>query len=280
MKRPEAVGAGTGPSKMPQTLRGRIGAVTKPTEHGGWGLTLEPILLGMLVAPTWAGALLALAVFIAFLARQPAKTVAIDRRRGLNNQRTILSLRVAIAYALIAAALFALAWWIAGGSSFLLPFLLALPFGLVFAYYDMTRPGRTLQAELSGPVAVAAVAASIAMLGGWSLWLAWPLWIVLVARALPAVLYVRTRIRLDHGRPVNTLMPTVWHLLALAVVIALAWVDLLPWTAVLAMVMLLGRCIIMLLPQRPRVAIKTLGFSEMGLGILTVFLVAVGYWLQ
>ena len=206
--------------------------------------------------------------------------MAIDRRRKLNNARTKLSRRVAIGYALIAATLFALAWWMAGDSTFLLPFLLALPFGLVFAYYDMTRPGRTLQAELSGPVAVAAVAASIAMLGGWSLWLALPLWIVLVARALPAVLYVRARIRLDHGRPINTLMPTVWHLLALAVVIALAWVDLLPWTAVVAMLVLVGRCIIMLLPQRPRVAIKTLGFMELGLGFLTVLLIAVGYWLQ
>ncbi len=280
MTRPGAVDVGTSPAVTSQTLRSRIGAVTKPTEHGGWGLTLEPILLGMLVAPAWAGALLALAVFVAFLARQPAKTVAIDRRRRLNNQRTILSRRVAMAYALIAAMLFALSWWMAGQSNFLTPLLLALPFGLVFAYYDMTRPGRTLQAELSGPTAIAVVAASIAMLAGWPLWLALPLWIVLVARALPAVLYVRARIRLDHGRPVNTMMPTIWHLLALAVVTGLAWAKLLPWLAVSAMVVLLIRCIIMLLPQRPRVAIKTLGFSELGLGILTTLLVAVGYWLQ
>ena len=97
MKRPGAAGAATSPAITRKTLLGRIGAVLKPTEHGGWGLTLEPILLGMLVAPTWAGALLSLAVFIAFLARQPAKTVAIDRRRKLNNARTILSRRVAIA---------------------------------------------------------------------------------------------------------------------------------------------------------------------------------------
>ena len=280
MKRPNAAGSATVPAKAPETLMGRIGAVLKPTEHGGWGLTLEPILLGLLVAPTWAGALLSLAVFIAFLARQPAKTVAIDRRRKLNNARTILSRRVAIALALAAAALFALSWQIADDSTFLLPLLLALPFGLVFAYYDMARPGRTVQAELSGPVATAAVASSLAMLGGWSIWLALPLWIVLVARALPAVLYVRTRLRLDHGRAVNTLTPTLWHLLALAVVTALVWADLLPWTAVLALVLLLVRCIVMLLPQRPRVAIKTLGFSEMGLGIMTVLLVALGYWLQ
>ena len=30
--------------------------VVTPTEHGGWGLTLEPALLGLLIAPSAAGA--------------------------------------------------------------------------------------------------------------------------------------------------------------------------------------------------------------------------------
>ena len=29
--------------------------VALPDEHGGWGLTAEPVLLGLLVAPSWAG---------------------------------------------------------------------------------------------------------------------------------------------------------------------------------------------------------------------------------
>lgn len=280
MRRSDGASTRPTPTRRPQTLRGRIAAVTVPTEHGGWGLTLEPILLGILVAPSLAGAFFAIAVFVGFLSRQAAKIVAIDRRRSLRNDRTVMAERVVVAYALIATVFFLLTWSVANDWRFLLPLVLAMPFGLVFAYYDLSRPGRTLQAELSGPTALAAVAASIAMLAGWPLREALPLWIVLVARALPAVLYVRARLRLDHGRAVNTLLPTLWHVLALAAVAGLAWMGLLPWTAVLAMIILLIRCVTMLLPGRPRVSVKTIGFSELGLGLLTVFLVALGYWLQ
>ncbi|HDL49896.1 MAG TPA: prenyltransferase, partial [Actinobacteria bacterium] len=33
----------------------RLRSVAMPTEHGGWGFTLEPIILGLLVAPSPAG---------------------------------------------------------------------------------------------------------------------------------------------------------------------------------------------------------------------------------
>ncbi|MCZ7661545.1 MAG: YwiC-like family protein [Thermoleophilia bacterium] len=39
--------------------RSRLRDVVVPTEHGGWGFTLEPMLLGLLVAPGWASSALA-----------------------------------------------------------------------------------------------------------------------------------------------------------------------------------------------------------------------------
>ena len=42
----------------------------------------EPILLGLLVAPTWAGALLALAGLLTFLLNQPLKILMTDWQRG------------------------------------------------------------------------------------------------------------------------------------------------------------------------------------------------------
>jgi hypothetical protein len=56
-------------------------AIALPDEHGGWGLTAEPVLLGLLVAPSWAGAALAVAAFLAFLVRTPLKLVLVDRWR-------------------------------------------------------------------------------------------------------------------------------------------------------------------------------------------------------
>jgi hypothetical protein len=41
--------------------------VILPKEHGSWSLALEPIALGLLVAPSWAGGSLAVAVLAGFL---------------------------------------------------------------------------------------------------------------------------------------------------------------------------------------------------------------------
>ena len=44
-------------------------AVAMPSEHGGWGLTLEPVVLGLLVGWSGAGFALGIAAFTAFLLR-------------------------------------------------------------------------------------------------------------------------------------------------------------------------------------------------------------------
>ena len=67
-----------------------------PSEHGGWGLTLEPVLLGLLIAPSWGGLSLGLAAFAAFLVRTPLKLVVIDRRRTQWQRRSQLALRFAV----------------------------------------------------------------------------------------------------------------------------------------------------------------------------------------
>lgn len=41
------------PDKVAAGERSTLRAVAIPTEHGGWSLTLEPVLLGLLVA--WLG---------------------------------------------------------------------------------------------------------------------------------------------------------------------------------------------------------------------------------
>ena len=58
-------------------------AVGLADEHGGWSLTAEPALLGLLVAPLGAGVALAAAALIAFVAWTPLKLVFVDRRRAV-----------------------------------------------------------------------------------------------------------------------------------------------------------------------------------------------------
>lgn len=42
-------------------------SVAVPSEHGGWGLTFEPVLLGLIVAPSWAGVAIGVAAIVAIL---------------------------------------------------------------------------------------------------------------------------------------------------------------------------------------------------------------------
>ena len=57
-------------------------SVAVPREHGGWGFLLDPILLGLLVAPSAAGIFLVLLDLASFLARTPLKIVWKDSQSG------------------------------------------------------------------------------------------------------------------------------------------------------------------------------------------------------
>lgn len=253
-------------------------SVAMPSEHGGWGFLLEPLLLGMLVAPTTAGFLLALATATGFLIRQPLKLWLVDRRRKLRTPRTQRAQRLALALAAIAAACFVAALWLAG-PDFLTPLLLAVPFGAVFLYYDLTKPGRTLQAEVAAPPALAFVAPAMAVMDGWALAPALVMWAALTARAIPSVIYVRSRLRLDRGREPDLVGPVALHVAGLAVIALLVWRGLLAPIVLLPYVLLLARAVWFLSPNRPRVAIKVIGFMELGLGIFTVIVLAVAFWM-
>ena len=82
-------------------------SVALPAEKGSWSLVSEPILLGLLAAPSWAGAALAVGAFATFLCNRPLKVYLADRRRGRVYERTALARRYLALYAAIAVAGFA-----------------------------------------------------------------------------------------------------------------------------------------------------------------------------
>src|SRR5215207_3579421 len=139
----------------------RLKTVALPTEHGGWGITLEPVVLGLLVAPSFAGAGLALATVGAFLARHPFKIVAGDRRRGRRFARTPYAERFTLLYAAAVSAGFALSLYSAKDYTLLLPLAAAAPLGAVQLWYDAAGRSRGLLPEVAGSVAMSAVAAAL-----------------------------------------------------------------------------------------------------------------------
>ncbi len=66
----------------------RLKAVALPIEHGSWGFLFEPLLAGLLVAPSFASIWIALLVIGAFLTRQPLKVYLTDLQAKRNLPQT------------------------------------------------------------------------------------------------------------------------------------------------------------------------------------------------
>ncbi len=250
-------------------------AVALPPEHGGWGFLLEPIALGLLVAPSWAGFFLGVAALGAFLMQHPLKLAYTDRRRGRRYARTAAAERVLVVYAALAMAGFVVAVAL-GGLTPLLPLALASPLALVQVVNLLRNRGRELPRELAGAATLAGVAAAIALAGGAERTTALGLWAVLAARDIPSIVYVRERLRLEKGKPAARGAVIVAHVVALAAIALLAWAGVTPWLATLAIAILLARAAYGVSPWRRVARPQTIGFLELGLGLLTVVLTALG----
>lgn len=252
-------------------------SVALPVEHGGWGMLGEPLLLGLLVAPTWAGLGVGLASLGAFLAHHPAKLVLADWRRGSAQPRTPVAAGFLLFYGAVAAIGLAVArngqrgWW--------LPLVAAAPLALAQLAYAARLQSRHLLPELLGGVALGSVVAAEMRAAGLPFGPALAAWVVLAAKAVGAVLYVRARLRYDRGLAPNRAGPVASHAGALLMGLALAGSGYAPWLVVPAFALLLARAAYGLSRFHRRVRPQVVGIQEMVYGFSFVLIVAAGYGL-
>lgn len=258
--------------KAPANLK----SIVLPTEHGGWGFLLEPLLLGLLLAPSWAGLAFALAMFSLFLIHQPLKIAVKDRLKGIHTNRSQWAEGFALLYGFLAIA-FALPLLWNSPSNFYLTIALMLPFMLVQAVYDFRNQSRELLPELAGAAALGLAASGIAILGNWELLPAFMLWLILLARTIPAIIYVRALLRKQKSKATNLAIVHLAHSIAFALIFALALAAFVPYLSALTMLILGLRAYLSLTNPKP-IAAKIIGFREIGFGLMTVVLTALGYW--
>lgn len=245
--------------------------VALPREHGGWSLTAEPAVLGLLAAWSGAGAALAVAAMVAFVARTPLKVVLVDRFRHRWLPRTTLALRIAAVELAVLAALGAVA--VAGSDDrrFWVPLALAVPLVAVELWFDMRSRSRRLAPELAGAVGIGSVAAAIALAGGSPGRVAAGLWCVIAARAAAAIPYVRVQLARAKNRP-HRCWPSDLAQAGAVAAVAVAWAaDALPLAAVAVLALSGAVAVVGLrLPIRPA---PLIGAEQSVVG-LTVVLVA------
>ena len=252
--------------------------VALPTEHGGWGFVSEPLLLGLLLAPGLGSVALSIAAFAAFLLRQPLKITLKDHRAGRIVPRTLAARRFVMIYGgvMVLASvvmLLALPSWMP-----LVPLALAVPLIAFQLWHDVQNRGRSLNAELAGALATGAFAAAIVLMAGWTLVGALALWLALGIKGITAVLYVRSRLRLERDKPAMRAGVMVAHIGGLVALLVIVLNAALPLTALAAMAILTVRAGVGLSPLRKSRPPKIIGMQEMAYGLGFVLLVALGYF--
>ena len=257
--------------------RNPIRAVAVPSEHGGWGLTIEPGLLGLLVAPSLAGACLAVAALVLFVLRTPLELALVDRRRHRRLSRTRMAERVAAAEVVLLAVLVSVAAVTAHEGRWWIPAVVAAPLVAVEFAYDIRSRRRRLVPELTGAVAIAAVAAAVVIAGDGDPRLAAGLWLILAARVTTSIPHVRAQIDRLHGRDWQPGLVLVSDLAAVVVAVVAVVLD---GRIIVGAVALVAVVVVQQVRRRRPVApVKIIG-RQMVLGFAVVAASAIGVaWL-
>ncbi len=233
-------------------------------------MLFEPIVLALLVAPSFAGSLIAAAAVLAFLARHPFRLFVQDARRRRRFPRTAICAWLALAYAGTSSiALFAAVAM--SGSRVLLPLVAGALLALTQFALDVRQRGRSFVAEICGACATATTAAAIAVASHRTWEVALALALLAASLTLPAILFVRAVLR--HERRTTTM---VLHGAAVIGAAILWQRGLTPAVAIAVMAMLFVRAAIGLQAKAAPSA-KIIGMREAIAGAAAVLIIAAGY---
>jgi hypothetical protein len=249
-----------------------VSSVFLPKEHGSWSLALEPLALGLLIAPSWAGGALAGAALAGFFARRPLKAAvdaAVSPRRSA--ARRALALLGGLALVGFAETL------VLAAPAQLWPLVPATLLGAIFVWFDAQGESRAAAAEVAGSAAFAFVPAALATVAGLPAGSALAIAVLALARNVPTVLVVRTCLRRAKGAFAARTLPLQAAVLALVAVVVLVARSLAPAVAGLLAAVLLLRALWLLGPWAPAWPAKRLGMLEAALGLIYVVLITVSW---
>jgi hypothetical protein len=251
----------------PPQQRSLLRSVAVPTEHGGWGLTLESVLLGLAVSWSAAGVCLGVAAFVAFLARTPLKTVLVDARRHRDLPRTRLARRVLVGEAAAMAALTVGAVVLAS-SAFWMPLIVIAPLVGIELWFDMRSRSRRLIPELAGALGMSGVVALVALAGGSDMRLAIACWMILGARSISAIVTVRDMVGSLHGRPRHPGHVTLAAVVGIVLAGCSVAVDDSVWVGAIAVLLAVVAQWVWYFRPAPRAVVIGVRQTMLGLGVV------------
>lgn len=246
----------------------RTASVFLPKEHGSWSLALEPIALGLLVAPSPAAGALAMAAISAFFLRRPVKRLG--AHRGSQSARAVLLL------GLCAMGSFATAV-VLGGWTPLLWLTPTLPLAGLFLHWDRQNESRATQAELAASSIFAFLPAAMAAQAGLTAKAAIALGVLVLARSLPTVLIIRTYLRRRKGHRVSAAPAVMATALTLTAVFGLTMRNHLPWIAAILAAGAALRLLLLVPAFAPDWPARKIGSGEACFGVILVVVSGVAW---
>jgi hypothetical protein len=225
------------------------------------------VLLGLLITPSMAGAAIGIAALAAFVARTPLKVVLVDRWRGRTLPRTRLAAQVA-AVEIVAVTGLLVVGIVAGGAGCWIPLAAALPAIAVELWFDMRSRSRRLVPELAGTIGIGSVAAAIVLAGGGATVTAIGAWLVVAARAVASLPFVRFQLRRAKGQPHRRWAQDLAQLAAPAVALPAAASGVLSGPAAAALCGLAGMQLALARIPPPRAAIVGVQQLFFGLAVM------------
>lgn len=267
-------------SALPIPAKSRIPAksIALPLEHGAWGFLFEPLLAGILIAPTVSGLFLAIFFIGSFLCRQPLKFVVGDAMAGKRLPRTAAAIRWFIYFSTIAA-FGALGIYFTAQPRSLIPLVLSAPVAIYLIYQDASRKSREMPSELLGAAVLSTSIASVVLASGHSYLFAGAMWLTMLARLIPSIVYVRNRLRLEKGKDYSTTWPLAVHLTAVVVLAGFVYFGFGSILTLFVSAFLLARSVSGLSESRKIQTAKQLGVREVIYGVVYALSVIVGFYL-
>lgn len=263
-------------AKKPSNIPAK--SIALPVEHGAWGFLFEPLIAGIIIAPSIAAPFIPLLAVGAFLTRQPLKFFLGDWRQNRTLPRTLIARKFVLIFGGVAAFGLLGTLIFAPLHSFL-PFVLATPLVIYLVIQDIARQTRHLVPELLAAAALASSVSVLALAGGFATPFAIALWAVILARLIPSILYVRSRVRMDKDKDFTIFAPIAAHIAALILVVGIYYIGLSSLLTVLMATFLAGRAIYGLSPYRQSLSAKTIGIWEVVYGVVYALSIGIGYYI-
>jgi len=256
-----------------------VKSITLPVEHGAWGFLLEPLAAGLIIAPGIGALFIAILSVGAFLIRQPLKFLVGDWRQKRSLPRTVVARRFVLIFGSIALT------GLLGSLLFaplhsLAPFVLVAPVVVYLIIQDAARQTREIVPELLAAVALASTITVLALAAGFAYLFAFSLWAIILARLIPSVLYVRSRLRLEKGKAFSRSAPIAAHAVALISVASLCYFDVASILTALMAALLTVRAVFGLSHYRETLKARVIGIWEVIYGVSYASSIAIGYYLD